>query len=255
MSEKQALILVKNIDGKPLASSRTIAHVFGKRHDNVLEKIRNMKMSNDFRLLNFKEGTYRDDNGDEQPRFLMTRDGCSMIIMSFTGEKAMEWKEKFIAAFNAMEKELLKLQERENPKTFAESLRMLADEWEKNQLLESKIEADKPKVEFAEHMEQTDGVISISEFAKMLSKNGYKTGQKRLFQKFRDKGWIVLNKRGVNEPRQRVMEYGWFEYNEFTKQVPINNGQETRTQLCSKIMVTGKGQVSITKILLRELEK
>ena len=129
----QELILVKNVDGKPLASSRTIAHVFGKDHSDVLKKIRKLEMSNNFRSGNFSDGHYIDSNGDEQPKFLMTRDGCSMIVMSFNGKKAVEWKEKFIMAFNAMEKALLIT--RRLPKTFGESLRMLADQVDKNVLV------------------------------------------------------------------------------------------------------------------------
>ncbi len=143
------------------------------------------------------------------------------------------------------------------PQTFGESLRMLADEWEKNQKLESKIEADKPKVEFAEHMEKTPDSITVRQFAVILKKKGYDTGQNRLFAKFREKGWLKIEWMGgkeVNIPFQHVMEYGWFEFNEYTMDSSDKEGNPKK-RLCGKLMVTGKGQVSISKILLRELEK
>jgi anti-repressor protein len=253
MSEKQSLILVKNVDGKPLSSSRTIAHVFEKDHADVLKKIRKMKMSNDFRIGNYTEGTYQDSNGDKQPRFLMTRDGCAMLVMGFTGEAAMEWKEKFIAAFNAMEKELL-AQVQKLPQSYKEALIALVSEIEAKEKLQLELKEAEPKIAFAEHMEKTPDTISIGDFAKHLCKNGYETGEKRLFQKFRDLKYF--KKKGkVNIPYQHVIGYKWFIFDEFTKDVTLNGTGEIKKQLCQKIMVTGKGQVSITKILLRELEK
>ena len=47
-----------------------------------------------------------------------------------------------------------------------------------------------PKIAFAEHMEKTPDSISVRQFAIILNKKGYKTGQKRLFAKFREKGWV-----------------------------------------------------------------
>lgn len=146
-----------------------------------------------------------------------------------------------------------KSEEIEIPKTLPEVLRAYADEVEKNIQLESKIEADKPKVEFAEHMEKTPDTISVGEFAKLLCKKGYDTGEKRLFQKFRDLKYFY-KKDNKNIPYQRVIDYKWFEFNEFTKDVTLEKTGEIKKQLCQKIMVTGKGQVSISKILLRELE-
>ena len=139
------------------------------------------------------------------------------------------------------------------PKSLPEALRAYADQVEKTQQLESKIEADKPKVEFAEHMEESEDSISIAEFAKYLCKKGYETGQNRLFQKFRDLKYFKQDWKGTNIPYQRVIDYKWFEFKPFTKEVIRKSDNQVIQKQCSKIMVTGKGQVSITKILLREL--
>lgn len=90
-------------NGIPLVSSRKVALDFGKRHDNVLQSISSLKCSERFRLLNFQESSYKNEQNKKQPECLMTRDGFSILVMGFTGEKAMQFKEAYIDAFNKME--------------------------------------------------------------------------------------------------------------------------------------------------------
>ena len=93
-------------DGKVTASSRDIAKKFGKQHKNVIQSIELLDCSAEFKQLNFQplKFIYR---GQEFPYYEMTRDGFSFLCMGFTGKKAAIWKEAYIAAFNAMEAELL----------------------------------------------------------------------------------------------------------------------------------------------------
>ena len=93
-------------DGKVTASSRDIAKMFGKQHRDVIRAIDLLDCSQEFKVRNFAQlkFTYR---GQEFPYYEMTRDGFSFLCMGFTGAKAAIWKEAYIAAFNAMEAELL----------------------------------------------------------------------------------------------------------------------------------------------------
>jgi Rha family phage regulatory protein len=98
--------------GKQLwTTSLEVAGRFGKRHDRVVDAIRRVMghCSDTFRLHNFVETTYRDDHGREQPMVLLSRGGFSMVAMGFTGRDAVAWKEKFIAAFDLMERRILEL--------------------------------------------------------------------------------------------------------------------------------------------------
>jgi Rha family phage regulatory protein len=95
--------LIQTIDGQPWTTSVLVAEKFGKGHKDALKAIRNMECSEEFSRRNFAPSNYRDRRGKQQPMFLMTRDGFSMLAMGFTGRQAAEWKEKFIAAFNKME--------------------------------------------------------------------------------------------------------------------------------------------------------
>lgn len=98
------------VDGQPCVSSLDIAEKFGKRHDDLLRAIKRVlsDLFEDFRLRNFAESSYINEQGKEQPCYQLTRDGFSLLAMGFTGKKALAWKVKYIEAFNAMEAELLK---------------------------------------------------------------------------------------------------------------------------------------------------
>ena len=91
--------------GIPVVSSRYVAENFGKRHDHVLRDVGTIKnqVSEQFGLLNFGESSYRNEQNKRQPEYLMTRDGFSILVMGFTGKKAMQFKEAYINAFNQME--------------------------------------------------------------------------------------------------------------------------------------------------------
>ena len=95
-------------DERAVVSSREVAARFGKRHDNVLRDIKNviagLLKSEETPKAYFLESAYQSDqNGEMYPEFLMTRDGFALLAMGFTGEEALEWKLKYIKAFNAME--------------------------------------------------------------------------------------------------------------------------------------------------------
>ena len=103
--ESRDLVSVK--DGQIIADSLGVAERFGKRHDNILRNIANLECSDEFRHSNFGLDDFVDLQGKKRPMYTMTRDGFSFLVMSFTGRKAAVWKEKYIAAFNALEQQLL----------------------------------------------------------------------------------------------------------------------------------------------------
>lgn len=100
------LINIQNKDGEMFVSSREIAENFGKEHRNVTRGIEALKED----VLNFEqmfiESTYKDAYGRDQKEYLCTRDGFVLAVMGFTGKRALEWKLKYIEAFNKMEEAL-----------------------------------------------------------------------------------------------------------------------------------------------------
>lgn len=99
-------IILSTQNGEPVASSLDIAKNFGKDHRNVLQAIENKTAENSALLEMFHLTEYTTSQNKKLPMYLMNRDGFSFLVMGFTGKKADEWKLKYIAAFNAMEKQL-----------------------------------------------------------------------------------------------------------------------------------------------------
>ena len=101
------LVFIKN--DTPLTTSRTVAEQFGKQHQHVMRDIRDLfSQAEDESKIGrmFHETTYADKYGRQKPMYIMTRDGFSLLAMGFTGKKALEFKLKFIDAFNRMEQAL-----------------------------------------------------------------------------------------------------------------------------------------------------
>ena len=111
------LVEVKRISKAEVSvvSSLDVAETFGKEHKNILRDIEELNCSEEFRKLNFELSKYSVENNKRNyPMYYMTRDGFTILVMGYTGEKAMRFKEAYIKQFNVMEKALQgKLIERE----------------------------------------------------------------------------------------------------------------------------------------------
>ena len=101
------IVYLKN--DQALTDSMTVADMFEKRHDLVLRAIDNLletlrKNAERSNTNLFIESKRKAADGQYHRMFYMNRDGFSLLVMGFTGKKALEWKLKYIDAFNAMEK-------------------------------------------------------------------------------------------------------------------------------------------------------
>lgn len=93
-----------------VCDSLQVAKKFRKRHNNVMRDIRGL-LKNEQTKQMFNLSSYTEkQNGQVYQMYIMNRDGFSLLAMGFTGEKALEWKLKYIQAFNNMEKLLLQQQ-------------------------------------------------------------------------------------------------------------------------------------------------
>lgn len=89
-----------------------VAEFFGKNHKEVLRDIRNIAapnsgLSKEFAERNFELGSYKDKQNQKRPCYYLTRDGFTILVMGYTGKKALRFKELYIRRFNEME-ELIK---------------------------------------------------------------------------------------------------------------------------------------------------
>lgn len=106
--------LVEVKGNQVVVASRSVAEKFSKLHKDVLENIRNILSAENSANKFFKKTSYV-YRGRTLPEYLMTRDGFSLLAMGFTGKKALQWKIKYIEAFNRMEEALKHPPTRELP--------------------------------------------------------------------------------------------------------------------------------------------
>lgn len=176
-------IVYRGESNQPLTNSKLVAEVFGKPHKVVLVAIRNIlegSAQNCAVLEMFSESTYLNEQNKEQPMFIMNQDGFTLLAMGFNGKKAMEFKLKYIEAFNAMKRQI----EQSNPsvpQNYLEALKSLVKaEEEKQQLaLENKKQQEQILTISKTNMELgnkiTEMLPKVSYYDKILQSNATMT--------------------------------------------------------------------------------
>lgn len=236
--EELATVNVRVENDQMITDSRNVAVVFGKQHGHVLRDIENIQKDvSNFGEM-FFESTMPDSYGREQRVYLMNRDGFTLLAMGFTGKDAMQWKLKYIDAFNRLEKAW------NSPEAImARALQYANNQLEvitqQNQALTEKVEQDKPKVLFADSVTASQTSILIGELAKLIKQNGVEMGQKRMFAYLRENGYLIKRKgTDYNMPTQKAMDLELFEI----KETSITHS-DGHISVSKTPKVTGKGQV------------
>ena len=188
----------------------------------------------DFLLLKNEQQTGR--GGHNKVDHVIKLDMAKEIAMIQRTDKGKEVRQYFIQVekdFNSPEK------------IMARAL-LMADK--KVHKLEAQIEADKPKVLFADAVSASHTSILVGDLAKLISQNGYKIGGNRLFVWLRENGYLIKRKGSDwNMPTQRSMEMKLFEIKESTITHPDGHISVSKT-----VKVTGKGQQYFINKFLNE---
>ena len=238
-------IVLSTKSGEPVASSRQVAENFGKEHKDTLESIRQiLAAENSATKSMFYETTF-ENRGKQYPMYLMNRDGFTLLAMGFTGKAALEWKLKYIAAFNEMEKKMTEQPQLTRSQLLATALIAAHEELEEK---DKQIETMKPKALFADAVSASGQSILVGEMAKLLSQNGIQMGQNRLFQWMRENGYLIKDKKRTdyNMPTQKSMELRLFEIKETS--IAHSDGH---TSINKTPKVTGIGQVYFVNLFLK----
>ncbi|HCQ5685956.1 TPA: phage antirepressor KilAC domain-containing protein [Clostridioides difficile] len=237
-------------NNKYLVESREVAELIEKDHNQLLRSIRgyisvleqSAKLhTDDF----FIESTYKNENNQKYPCYLLTKKGCDMVANKMTGEKGIIFTAIYVTKFEEMEQEL-KEQQHKLPTTYKEALQQLLIEVEEkeqlqleNQEKDKVIQLQQPKVLFADAVSASNNSILVGELAKLIKQNGVDIGQNRLFAWMRENGYLIKRKgEDYNIPTQKSMNLRIME----VKKRVINN-PDGSTKVTRTVKITGKGQV------------
>ena len=197
-------LVFKSSKGNPVTNSKVVAEIFGKNHQHVLRDIKELSCSDNFRQSNFGQSSYQNLQNKKQPMFIMTEDGFSFLVMGYTGEKAGEFKEKFIAAFNSM-KSVLSAMSPVNL-TKLQILEMAIESEKKVIALEKENKILSPKADYADRVLESDNqLVDIGQASKLLK---LPFGRNSFFKRLRADGVFFKNR---NEPKQEFIERGYFD--------------------------------------------
>ena len=132
-----------------------------------------------------------------------------------------------------------------DPESFIKLLTAYKDERAARRQLETKVEADAPKVLFADAVAASTTTVLVRDLAKILRQNGVKIGQNRLFDWLRENNYLIKRGESKNMPTQTAMEKKLFRIKERTFIGPDGSNHISRT-----VMVTGKGQQYFVNLFL-----
>jgi anti-repressor protein len=198
--------------------------------------------------------TIRDSIGREQNPVCINESGLYSLILSSKLPSAKKFKHwvtsevlPSIRKHGAYMTDETFEQALQDPDKLIRILTNLKNERAKRKELESKIESDRPKVNFANAVVGSDSVISIGGLAKLLRQKGVDTGQNRLFRWMRDNGYLIKTGSDRNDPKQKYLDMGLFEI----KKYALKN-QDKPYMIKKTTKVTGKGQKYFINKILKE---
>lgn len=169
-------------------------------------------------------------NGGKLKEYAITIDMAKELSMLARSDKGKQARKYFIDCEKKLKANL--------PETFAQALRLAADQQEKIEEQNRVLEEQKPKVLFAESVETSNDSILIGNLAKLISQKGVTIGQNKLFAYMRENGFLCSTSNKRNMPTQKSINQKLLEIKEsvFIKK----NGSES---ISLTTMVTGKGQI------------
>ena len=243
--EHQPIVFVQN--GEVFANSRDVAEYFGKRHDHLVRDIEKLIAE---RVPNFRQTVvYRENPSGgasiKSKAYNMDRDGFTLLAMSFSGKKALQFKLRYIEQFNAMEAELRRqsnvMIDYSDPAILIGVMNHLQLENKKKDEL---ITEQKQNLKKLDRLEGARGSMCISDAAKTL-------GVKRddLFRFMDSRRWIFKRSGSKN----------WLAYDEKRRAGLMEHDDhlyldaEGRERVATRALVTAKGLVKLAELLNQPL--
>ena len=238
--------LIPSLNNGQTMSSREIAELTNKQHTNVLRDIKTQLYAGLYEVeFDNSELIYQsihwltvviDDYTKRTKEILLDRYHTDILVSGYD----VKYRAAIVKRWYELEMQAIN-QKFNIPKSLPEALRLAADTQEKLEVTEEKlvaaenqIEQDKPKVEFAMAIKNTNGLSTIGELAKCLG-----IGEIRLFKKLREGGFLMKS----NEPYQRYVDSGLFKY---LPKKPYTDAKG-KTHQTYQTWVTGRGMIYFEK--------
>lgn len=218
-------------NGEPVTTSWAIAEGVGNAHKSVIQLVRqNASDLEEFGGVAFQILPFETAGGIQSREVAILNQQQSTLLMTYmrNNDVVRAFKKRLV-------KEFYELAQGNTPKSFAEALRLAADQAEKLEQLKHQVAEDAPKVEFHDKVTVAPDAISVAKAAKVLG-----TGQRRLFAFLRQAGWVTRK----NEPYQAKIDAGLMDVKLGSWNHPDHGLQQSVTAL-----VTGKGLAKLEKEL------
>lgn len=213
-------------NGPVTMSSREIADLLEKQHSHLKISAERLAEKGVIGTLATREFTH---NGNVYTEYLLNkRDSLILVAQNcpeFTARIVDRWQELEAAQAPAL------------PKTFAQALRLAAEQQERIEAQQLKIEADRPKVAYADALLNSDGTTLVRDVAKTLG-----VGPVKLHKALKEKGVIL----GNNAPAAEYVQKGYF--------VETTSVYKTKTagdRIAHAARVTGRGIEFIRRFIAR----
>ncbi|BBH46926.1 DNA-binding protein [Pseudomonas sp. KU43P] len=162
---------------RQVMSTREVAKLTGKGHDNVLRDARRLVAEG---VLKSEETPYQHpQNGQSYPEFLLSQRDSLVLVSGYSSRL----RAKIIDRWQELEARVVG--QVQIPQTFAEALRLAADQAEQNLQLQQVIEKQAPKVAAIERLAAAGGAICITDAAKQLQ-----VQPSKLFEWLEQNRWI-----------------------------------------------------------------
>ncbi len=165
-------------DGVTYADSRDVSAYFRRQHRHVLDAIRELHCSDEFRAANFRPFKIKDLTGESTSHVEMTKDGFAFLAFGFTGAEAGQFKERYIGRFNAMEAEMrdrpvaapaINVRDPSQLASIAIQLIEVNKELETRVVTaEARVAAAAPKTDFYDRFVSADGLFGLQNAARVL---------------------------------------------------------------------------------------
>ena len=230
-------LTIKNYKGINVTDSREVAQNIGKQHSHLLRDIKGYKEVIDQNpkldsAMFFIESSYKNDNNQTYPCYLLTKQGCEMVANKLTGEKGILFTAEYVQAFNQMEQAIEELQPQYKlPATYKEALLQLVEAEEEKERLqlankqqEQIIGELKPKADYTDVILKSNSLVTITQIAKDYGMSGqemnsllhelkvqYKlSDQWLLYSKYHNEGYThsetipIKHKNGRLEPKMNT---------------------------------------------------